>query len=78
VPDSLRISSCPATANRPERNLPCVPVNGSSETVASRSRHPSGVQVTLCDGSVHFISQNIGRNEWRALGSIDNGDQTTL
>jgi prepilin-type N-terminal cleavage/methylation domain-containing protein/prepilin-type processing-associated H-X9-DG protein len=78
VPDNLRISSCPAAANRPEINLPCVPVNGATEWVASRSRHPGGVQVTMCDGSVHFISQTVGLNIWRALGSIDSGDQIAL
>jgi prepilin-type N-terminal cleavage/methylation domain-containing protein len=75
VPDNLRISSCPAPANRPDLNLPCVPVNGATEWVASRSRHPGGVQVTMCDASVHFIAQNIGLTEWRALGSIGSGDQ---
>jgi hypothetical protein len=78
VPDNLRISSCPATANRPDLNLPCVPVNGNTEWTGARSRHPSGLQVTLCDASVHFISNSIGLNEWRALGSIGSGDQVTF
>jgi prepilin-type N-terminal cleavage/methylation domain-containing protein/prepilin-type processing-associated H-X9-DG protein len=78
VPDNLRISSCPAAANRPDLNLPCVPVNGNTEWTGSRSRHPNGVQVTMCDGSVHFVSQTIGLNEWRALGSIGSGDQAAL
>jgi len=78
VPDNLRISSCPAPANRPDLNLPCVPVNGSTEWTGARSRHPSGLQVSLCDGSVHFISNSIGLNEWRALGSIGSGDQVTF
>ena len=77
VPDSLRASSCPAASNKPHLNLPCVPVNGASETVASRSRHPNGLQVTLCDGSVRYISNNIGLNEWRASGSIDAGEATS-
>lgn len=75
VPDSLRISSCPAPANKPQANLPCVPVNGSTESVGSRSRHPGGVQVTMCDGSVRYVSQVIGLNEWRGLGSIGSGDE---
>jgi prepilin-type processing-associated H-X9-DG protein len=53
-------------------------VNGSTEWTGSRSRHPGGVQVTMCDGSVHFIAQNVGLNEWRAMGSIGNGDQVTF
>ncbi len=74
VPDNLRASSCPASANKPALNLPCVPINGASETVASRSRHPGGLQVTLCDGSVRYVANNIGLTEWRALGSIDSGE----
>jgi prepilin-type N-terminal cleavage/methylation domain-containing protein len=78
VPDNLRISSCPAASNRPHLNLPCVPVNGANEWVGSRSRHPNGVQVTMCDASVQFISNTIGLNEWRALGSIGSGDQSSF
>jgi prepilin-type N-terminal cleavage/methylation domain-containing protein/prepilin-type processing-associated H-X9-DG protein len=78
VPDNLRISSCPAPANKPSANLPCVPVNGATESVGSRSRHPGGVQVTLCDGSVRYISQVIGLNEWRALGSIGSGEDVAV
>ena len=37
----------------------------------------AGIQVALCDASVHFMAQNIGLTEWRALGSIGNGDQAT-
>jgi prepilin-type processing-associated H-X9-DG protein len=74
VPDSLRVSSCPAAANQPQANLPCVPVNGANESVGSRSRHPGGLNVTMCDGSVRFIANTIGLTEWRALGSIKSGD----
>jgi prepilin-type processing-associated H-X9-DG protein len=74
VPDSLRISSCPAASNRPAQNLPCIPVNGANEAVGSRSHHPGGLNVTMCDGSVRFISSTIGLAEWRALGSIRAGD----
>jgi prepilin-type N-terminal cleavage/methylation domain-containing protein/prepilin-type processing-associated H-X9-DG protein len=75
VPDNLRISSCPAGSNMPQANLPCVPINGATETVGSRSRHPGGVQVTMCDGSTRFVTGAVGLLEWQALGSIDSGDQ---
>lgn len=78
VPDSLRVSSCPAAENQPLMNQPCVPVNGSNETVASRSRHTGGVQVVNCDGSVHFISSSIGLDIWRALGSISGNEVTSI
>jgi prepilin-type processing-associated H-X9-DG protein len=37
--------------------------------IAARSRHPGGVNVALCDGSVHFVSETVDRETWRALGS---------
>jgi prepilin-type N-terminal cleavage/methylation domain-containing protein/prepilin-type processing-associated H-X9-DG protein len=33
------------------------------------SRHPGGVQMALCDGSVRFVSQTINLATWRALGT---------
>lgn len=78
VPDSLRASSCPLAERQPALNLPCVPVNGNGETVGSRSRHVGGVQVAMCDGSVHFISNSIGLSVWRALGSISGGEVDAL
>jgi|LakMenEpi03Aug12_release.lakeMendotaPanAssembly.Ray.scaffolds.fasta_scaffold120662_2 prepilin-type N-terminal cleavage/methylation domain-containing protein/prepilin-type processing-associated H-X9-DG protein len=78
VPDSLRGSSCPVAERQPLMNQPCVPVNGANETVASRSRHTGGVQVNMCDGSVHFISSSIGLDVWRALGSIGSGEVASI
>jgi len=78
VPDSLRASSCPVAERQPAVNQPCVPVNGNAETVASRSRHVGGVNVNMCDGSVHFISNSIGLDTWRALGSIGSGEVAAI
>ena len=33
------------------------------------SRHPGGVQLLLCDGSVHFVNNSIDLRTWRRLGS---------
>ena len=38
------------------------------------SQHTGGVHVLLCDGSVRFISENIDRPIWRALGSRAGGE----
>jgi prepilin-type N-terminal cleavage/methylation domain-containing protein/prepilin-type processing-associated H-X9-DG protein len=35
----------------------------------SRSYHPGGVNVGMCDGSVQFFSQNIDLRIWHALGT---------
>ena len=42
--------------------------------MASRSRHPGGVQTVMCDGSVHFIAESIDLQTWRALSSQDGGE----
>jgi prepilin-type N-terminal cleavage/methylation domain-containing protein/prepilin-type processing-associated H-X9-DG protein len=41
---------------------------------AARSRHPGGVNVLLGDGSVHFVSQSISLNTWRALSTRAGGE----
>jgi prepilin-type processing-associated H-X9-DG protein len=40
----------------------------------ARSRHPGGVNVGFADGSVHFTSETVDLDTWRALGSI-NGNE---
>jgi len=42
--------------------------------IAARSRHPGGVNVAFCDGSVRFISDSIDLETWRALGSRNGGE----
>lgn len=37
--------------------------------MSANSNHTNGVNIALCDGSVHFISSDISLNTWRALGS---------
>ena len=40
----------------------------------ARSRHPGGVNVALCDGSVRFASETVELDTWRALGSRNGGE----
>ncbi len=42
--------------------------------IAARSRHPGGVNVGLCDGSVRFISETIEIDTWRGVGSRNGGE----
>jgi prepilin-type processing-associated H-X9-DG protein len=57
------------------RNPPCILATASTPTMmASRSRHPGGVQSAFCDGSTRFISNNIAIGVWRALCSSAGGD----
>jgi prepilin-type processing-associated H-X9-DG protein len=47
---------------------------GSPQRAAARSRHPGGVNASMCDGSVRFVSQTINLNTWRAMGSMGGGE----
>ncbi len=54
---------------------PLMPVAlGSPQRSAARSRHPAGVNVSMCDGSVRFVTNNIGLTEWSALGTMAGGE----
>jgi len=41
---------------------------------AARSRHPGGVNLLLCDGSVRFVNNSIDLDTWRALASRSGGE----
>jgi prepilin-type N-terminal cleavage/methylation domain-containing protein/prepilin-type processing-associated H-X9-DG protein len=41
---------------------------------AARSRHPGGVNLLLCDGSVHFVADGISLPTWRALATRAGGE----
>ena len=75
APDNLLYldSFSGAKANQPDKNMPCVPGAGESNTVASRSRHPGGVQGLLCDGSARFFKDEIDADLWQSLGWIKDG-----
>jgi prepilin-type N-terminal cleavage/methylation domain-containing protein len=46
--------------------------------IAASSRHAGGVTIALCDGSNRFISDNIDKVVWWALGSRDDGRTLSL
>jgi prepilin-type processing-associated H-X9-DG protein len=77
-PDVILSMWCTANTNRPEANLPCVggASNQKTDTAASRSRHPGGVDVALCDGSVRIVNESVGLTLWQAMGSISKGEIT--
>ncbi len=41
---------------------------------AARSRHVGGVHVSLCDGSVRFVSENVNLTLWQALATRWGGE----
>ena len=70
---------CGSDENAPGMNLPCSGVSALADTTAAaRSRHPGGVNVGMCDGSVQFISSTVGITVWQALGSISGSEVVPL
>lgn len=78
--------SCVTGVNHDPLNPPCVnrdPASGNvvttgAETHAARSRHVGGVQCTLVDGSVRFVSNSIALDVWRAMGSAAGAEVVTM
>ena len=69
LPEELRCNSTPP-------NPPCTGLWSNSLPIrmAARSRHPGGVQVAYCDGSVSFVTDNVELRLWHAQGS-SKGDE---
>ena len=57
-----------------DANLPGPCLRTANESVASRSKHPGGVNVQFGDGSVRFVADQIALATWQAMGSSDWGD----
>ena len=59
-------------------NPPCFgPTSANPENIAARSRHPNGVDASICDGSVRFISNGVFLDTWRGIGTISGGESLT-
>jgi uncharacterized protein DUF1559 len=76
APDLLYPGWCDS---QPQIDLPCMDGNGAgnattTDSASSRSRHPGGVHVLLCDDSVRFVADDIDIVAWRALASIRGGE----
>jgi prepilin-type N-terminal cleavage/methylation domain-containing protein/prepilin-type processing-associated H-X9-DG protein len=51
-------------------NPPCLGATTAlPDNYAARSRHPGGVNVAMCDGSVRFVKNAIDVRTWRALST---------
>jgi prepilin-type N-terminal cleavage/methylation domain-containing protein/prepilin-type processing-associated H-X9-DG protein len=55
-------------------NLPCSSPGGNiSLSHSARSRHPGGVNVSMCDGTVRFVQNTISLNAWQELSTMNSG-----
>lgn len=54
---------------------PHMPVStAGSQYSAARSRHQGGVNIAMCDGSVHFMANQVPLALWQALGTMNGGE----
>lgn len=65
--------SQPNTNNCGSKGFPGGMVNMAMDSPPS-SYHTNGVNVLLCDGSVHFITNSISLGTWWALGTRNGGE----
>lgn len=56
-----------------QKERECMAWSGTG-VYAARADHQGGVNVVLCDGSVHFVNDNIDINTWLALGTIERSE----
>jgi prepilin-type N-terminal cleavage/methylation domain-containing protein/prepilin-type processing-associated H-X9-DG protein len=76
VPDEPT-GPCPRDVNDAEYPAPCVSKSlnpwggpaGAGAFAAARSAHPGGVNVSMVDGSITFISNDVDTDVWRASGT---------
>jgi len=64
-----------------EPAMPCVTKDDSSAstrrnqiTVTARSKHPGGVMVAMCDGSVRFVNDAVEPVTWKSLSTSNLGE----
>lgn len=76
-PDEMMTASyCQSTPNNP-----CIAENapaGYAIRISARSYHTGGVNMVRGDGSVTFVSQNINRQIWRAIGTSHGGEVASI
>lgn len=65
--------------------LPCTNLTGGQQNdpgqaiyMLARSRHPAGVQVSFCDGSARFVSDDIDLDVWKAASTRAGEETLTL
>ncbi len=56
-------------------NMPAVASAEAAQVSAARSRHSGGVNAAYCDGSIHFVTNDVSLDVWMAQGTM-NGAET--
>ena len=50
------------------------PYSAITSVITASSRHPGGVNVAFCDGSVRFIKNSVAPQTWQAIGTVNGGE----
>jgi prepilin-type N-terminal cleavage/methylation domain-containing protein/prepilin-type processing-associated H-X9-DG protein len=76
LPDVITGGICVSTINP---LMPCTTTSTPSfpRLMGARSLHTGGLNVAMCDGSVHFVPNGIDINVWRAMSSSQGGEVFT-
>jgi prepilin-type N-terminal cleavage/methylation domain-containing protein/prepilin-type processing-associated H-X9-DG protein len=61
----------PWCETRPD--APCVAASVNAHWT-TRSRHPGGVNVLMCDGGVRFVTNSVSLNTWQAVSTMNGSD----
>lgn len=80
-PDQCR--ACKPTSIDPNhvdyQSIPCSVVAANDQAqIAARSRHPGGVNLSLCDGSVRFVANSVAQDVWVAVLSARGAEAVQL
>ncbi|MEA1951636.1 MAG: DUF1559 domain-containing protein [Planctomycetota bacterium] len=67
---------CGPEDSKPGAIAPCIRDSSAKNMVVhtSRSLHPGGVNLGLCDGSCRFVGETVSIDVWRALATPKNGE----
>jgi prepilin-type processing-associated H-X9-DG protein len=70
------LANCPgASAFAPCQQVASSSLRGTISAV-SRSKHPTGVNVAMCDGGVQFVSNTVDIGVWQARSTMGGGELT--
>lgn len=58
--------------------VPVTAAHSKEQSFAARSHHPGGMMAAMCDGSIHFFSDNIDIAAWRAAATARGGEVPKL
>lgn len=80
------IGPCPQDAGDSYYQAPCVSLgsnawwtpSGQGAYAAARSKHPTGVNASMADGSVRFFSNSVDLITWRSMATRAGNDAVNI